>query len=361
MKFFKQCGQTIFGICLAFLIMEGVVRIATETTESSTTNDPQTGLLIYTPDSKFTALSRCYKNEIQINHQGFYAPAQPTSKEKNTFRIIVMGNSFVEAIQVGLEQNFTHLLEQKLNNQTTNKLKYEVVPIAFSGNGEYLDLLYYKKYAEQLQPDLVINLATDFLLAKNSTNTTYPPRFDNTGKLILDLPKNVRNEKVIALKNNLRHSKLAMNLYLRALMMKNNLEKSANTLASSSPALIPKTDTFSPDLLETEEKILNTFNQEVKSKNIPFVLVSWVGDIKDMSGHKDFSQGLQTIATKHQIPYLDLQPIILDRTAQEKIQPYWACDGHWNTTGHIWTADAIFEFLRSKPELIETKAKTGNH
>ncbi|MBA3965437.1 MAG: hypothetical protein H0X47_06640 [Nitrospirales bacterium] len=60
-----------------------------------------------------------------FNSHGFRDYERTYEKPKDTFRILIFGDSYVEALQVPLEESFPALLEQKLNGgSSTKKLRW---------------------------------------------------------------------------------------------------------------------------------------------------------------------------------------------------------------------------------------------
>lgn len=79
-------------------------------------------------------------------------------KPANTYRIITLGDSFVYGMWVNTSQNFSELLEDKLNNSPLceNNPKFEVINLGVPG----FDLIYalerYKDVGAKYNPDLII-------------------------------------------------------------------------------------------------------------------------------------------------------------------------------------------------------------
>lgn len=351
----RSVGQIALGVFLAALLTEGALQLFDRNTYSRFVNDPQSGLLTFLPNATLAVSGACYENTIRTNRLGLYAPEYVREKPANVFRIAFIGSSFVEAVQVPLEKNVTRILQEKMN-ASEGEVRYEVMPFAFSGNGTYLDLLYFRRFAAPYAPDLVIDLTTDFYLDKNAETATYPPRFDADGNLVLDLSEASKSDMVVGLKNVLRKSKLAMNLAKKGLLIKNLLTKIDTR--EGSEMLPPGTETHgavepSKALWDKEDAILRTFQRIAGENRAQFMLVSWVSDLKDMAAHTDFGKGLAAVSEKRGFPYLDLQPILLDREKREGQKPVLSCDGHWNETGHRWAAEELFAFLQAHPQLLK--------
>jgi hypothetical protein len=90
-----------------------------------------------------------------MNSAGFRDREHTIEKPPGVYRILILGDSMVEALQVPYEKSFPYLLEQKLNAMNSTA-QFEVISMGVSGWGtsnEYLALNY---YGLQYQPDMVI-------------------------------------------------------------------------------------------------------------------------------------------------------------------------------------------------------------
>jgi len=78
-------------------------------------------------------------------------------KPENSFRIIVLGDSFTEALQVNQGKNFCELLENKLNKELFSQCKYfEVLNAGMSNYSPIAEYLYLKRELLKLSPDMII-------------------------------------------------------------------------------------------------------------------------------------------------------------------------------------------------------------
>jgi len=115
---------------------------------------------IHSSDNKFKH-SYTEGERITIDHQtnglGFIGDEINIEKEEGTFRIIVLGDSFSEALQVPSDKNFSGQLQYLLNNRSHNKYKrIEVLNTGVSGYSPLNYYLYFKRELAQLKPDLVL-------------------------------------------------------------------------------------------------------------------------------------------------------------------------------------------------------------
>lgn len=85
-------------------------------------------------------------------------------KEKGTYRIITIGDSFTFGENVSTERNWTELIEDYLNiNLLCNKItKYEVINLGLYGYDTQYEVERYRMRGKKYNPDLVIWTFTDF-------------------------------------------------------------------------------------------------------------------------------------------------------------------------------------------------------
>jgi hypothetical protein len=95
-----------------------------------------------------------FKQTIQINSYGMRDREHTLEKIKGSFRILLLGDSFMEAYQVSLENSFPRLLEGILNSSFDRPI--EVVNASVSGWGTDDELLYLMRYGLQFNPDLIL-------------------------------------------------------------------------------------------------------------------------------------------------------------------------------------------------------------
>jgi hypothetical protein len=92
---------------------------------------------------------------IHFNSFGMPDIDHPLAKPPGTVRIAVLGDSFVEALQVNRENNFCGVLERNLNDAKLGK-KFEVLNFGASAYNLGQMYLRQKQQASQFQPDIVI-------------------------------------------------------------------------------------------------------------------------------------------------------------------------------------------------------------
>jgi len=103
----------------------------------------------------------------RANSLGFLDREPVVPKPPGTFRILVLGDSFVEAAQVAIPRKFPRLLEERLRHDFPGR-KIDVVALGYSGTGQANQLGFYEAFGRALQPDLVMLVVVNNDYANNS-------------------------------------------------------------------------------------------------------------------------------------------------------------------------------------------------
>jgi lysophospholipase L1-like esterase len=119
--------------------------------------------------------------EVHVNELGIRAPDSVSyTKSPDVYRILVLGDSFVEAVQVSYEQTFGQQLAELLNNAGASiqedVRRIEVINVGTGSWGNDQQLLWLRHEGYKYSPDLVI-LA--FFPANDYMNNYMPLEFTN--------------------------------------------------------------------------------------------------------------------------------------------------------------------------------------
>src|SRR5262249_39634656 len=105
--------------------------------------------------------------ETKINSLGF-ADAEPAlPKPKDTFRVAIVGDSFVEALQVPIEQKVQTLLAHSLRERYPER-QFDAVALGISGTGQANQLPFYERSRGPLAPAVVVLVFVNNDFANNS-------------------------------------------------------------------------------------------------------------------------------------------------------------------------------------------------
>ena len=144
-----------FGAALALLVLEAGVRVLHLVPDRFWQPDARLGtVLIPGASGVWTQEEHEFFVPVRINDAGRRDLDRSVDKPPGTFRILLLGDSFVEALQVPIEQTFARGLEQRLSAETGRRV--EVVSMGVSGYGTAGEYLWYRDVGRQFHADLVL-------------------------------------------------------------------------------------------------------------------------------------------------------------------------------------------------------------
>lgn len=141
----------IVTLSLAVGLAEAALRFTAPRATSIAAQDPY-GLALHYP-----GITRYLPNQDQtvtINSAGMRDEEHSREKPDGTFRILVLGDSFMEALQVAAEASLPQLLERELTRQAGRPV--EVINAGVSGWGTDDGLRYLTEYGLDYEPDLIV-------------------------------------------------------------------------------------------------------------------------------------------------------------------------------------------------------------
>lgn len=150
-------ASCVFGL----LCLEGVARVyysrlggGRERNERAryTEHDPFLGWR-KTPGARVNYERREYRTEVAVNALGERDAERSLRKPTGTFRILALGDSFVEGYSVALEDGLTRRLERRLSAPSC---RIEVLNTGTSGWSTDQEYLYFVRRGIDYQPDVVV-------------------------------------------------------------------------------------------------------------------------------------------------------------------------------------------------------------
>ncbi|MBI4039379.1 SGNH/GDSL hydrolase family protein [Candidatus Daviesbacteria bacterium] len=105
----------------------------------------------------FVTPTQEYYTWVTVNSQGWRDSEHQFNKEDKVFRIILIGDSFVENFQVPLAETFFKIVEKEINLANPGP-KVEIIALGLGDTGTAQQLQIIEKYASLYQPDLVVQL-----------------------------------------------------------------------------------------------------------------------------------------------------------------------------------------------------------
>ncbi len=292
-----------------------------------------------------------HKDGIRVpfayNNYGF-RDEDVVTKTPEMLRITMLGDSFLESLEVEYGRIFHELVEQRLQGRIGKNA--DVVAVASQGYSPAQELLAFRKYKKQLQPDIVLSI----FYSGNDFDDNLRRKFaylDNAGEL--QFPENqdtwLRGQ----------YLSLKRSLYERShlvFLVKNFMESHAHIkLAAAGKEESPQGDDYKRDIAT---KILVATKAEVEANAAEFAVV--IIPSRDEIQDQEFAWVATIVKAcdAHRIPCRDLSQHLTT-------EHYFPIDIHLNTVGHAIVADRIMDLLTEAFDLTasqnEKLAKRPNH
>ena len=145
----------LFGIGLALGVLDIGIRIANRRFPYFYRYDEARGWAL-NPDTQGV-----YRREghsfLRINSDGFRGPDYPKEKPPGTVRVAVIGDSYVEAMQVAEHKTFTSVIQRHLSaDPLLHGKKVEALNFGIDGYGTAQELITLRDHVWAYQPDIVV-------------------------------------------------------------------------------------------------------------------------------------------------------------------------------------------------------------
>lgn len=374
----------IVGVVVAIeLVMQLLAFLGVLRTDLTTTRS----IDYYSPYNRVYQTEEGFANGI-TNNYGRYAPEFELLPD--SYRIAVVGDSFVEGLQVAKEEQFGHLMEQRLVANGTGEAS-EVLQVGYPdlGPGIYLSTWMTEVMNQELSPNEAIvffDLGNDFQTV-DEAGLGYPYYyFDEDGSLVLELKYEYRDfheaehyvyrgykgfQPVLILKTN----------FLTARLLGNAFDNLLGRDEVPMPAYDGRTNFQIPRPIEA------VFNEESGADALEIaaaqvgmardlfakdgVAVKWVTNPaftpaffeqdtwNAMLGQSDLllpERRLQEAAEQAGVPFLGLGAYMAAQgLAPSDVQALYFKDGlgHLTPAGHAFVAEAIYECFYAQTVPVE--------
>jgi hypothetical protein len=353
----------------------------------------------FIPDKGTTYIPHAYYrhtkegfSEGRFNAHGFRDYERTYEKPVGVFRILILGDSNIEALQVQLEESFTAQLE-KLLNADASSTRFEVLGLGQSGFGTADEYIRYLNFGVAYDPDLVVVAfltGNDFrnnskLLNRQSVGFYYA--FDHDNHLLLD------RSAIDAYQNSLTYPKrlferlktkshlltlISERIYLfRRQLLETSFaaaygdedigDHKGKNLDLFSDLNIYRSDLPSQwkETVEITKEIILIFKKSAEEHGSRFLLLtlSNAEQVHPEIGQKlksrysvelDYEQPdriLEEFAKENKVAFLKLMPAFRDhhmKTGQYLHGFGSSHAGHWNQAGHRLAAELTFQFLKKQ-------------
>lgn len=302
-----------------------------------------------------------YSARIRTNSLGFRDLERSPAKPEGTVRVALLGDSFVEAIQVPLEKTAGQLLEAQLN-ATGQPPRYEVLNFGISNYGVGQYLLTWERFARAFDPDYVVVLVGGYQLQRTVSGYEIG-RFHHTSQRALWIRPTFRlqdgrlvrepaadyqafvtaQRELIAGEfggSRIRRRETSLFGHLAKTLWTRHAAVGKALAAPSAPGPGARAPDAGP-LLAVNLRILEVLARQVKGRGGRMVLAdagSYFGTPSKTS------EALKRLCNEHEIGYVPLGDRLLEANRTGRATR-WAHDGHFNEAGNQVFAASLSEWM----------------
>jgi hypothetical protein len=370
---------TVAAVLSALLLCELVLRLLGVSFPVLRWTDPIRGVA-HIPNSKSISGPRDKPFLVTINSDGWRGPDVALQHPNGTFRIALLGDSFIEAFEVPFESTIGEVLERRLARLRGTRV--EVLNFGHGGYGTTQELLTLQHEVWKYSPDLILlavttgnDISDNFRPLKHAD---YVPYYVYRGtELVLDTSflrsRGYRSRTLWTRKLSgvIQHSRVAQVLNRARIVQRTGAIQRAEAAAvwgdevglRDEVEVPPTTDTWR-EAWKVTEGILELMSKQCNQHHVPFAMVTLtrgiqVTPIREKKlkfmrelGVKDLyypERRLTDFGHRHEIPVLNLAPVMAKQAEDRQVFFHAFRDslgvGHWNVEGHRVAGELIASWL----------------
>jgi hypothetical protein len=319
-----------------------------------------------------------YTSYVRMSSQGLRDREIPVPKPEGTYRLLVLGDSFVEGAQVAMDETLPKQLERLLGGGQGGNRPLDAVNAGNAGFGTAQELLFLEREGPVYRPDLVIlvfyvdNDAANNgirIARKYNLDTTHRPFFvlDDNNQLrptplapiepepygaVRDLLRN--HSLIFAVSENLMTAKVSAKRYHAMRMDKDptmyridppNEWKAAWEVTE---ALLARART-SAEAIGAELLVVAAPSQfQIYDEDFSELLKTGNQSEREKYSQEAPNRRLAEVAERANVRLLDLLPGIRAAAATSDTPLYYREDGHWTPAGHALAARLVNAYLHEE-------------
>lgn len=340
---------SVFTFFMLFMLLELFLRISKIQSDNFIKQDPVLGWN-HLANKEGYSVGKDFKVKRRLNKDGFIGRDYSYTKQPDTYRIVIAGDSLTEGFQVNEADTYSALIESKINNAGLDK-KVEVLNMGIAGYGTQRELYVFEKKGLRFNPDLLI-LA--FFVGNDFT--------DNIGE---NINREARFTAFQEFKNDIKLFVRNHFSAWRFVLQQKSRNKFLNFLKNNNNSMIKSSTTTDPlfqkEYSEDTQKMINRSKElllafkkladENKKDHLVLILPS-AGQIYFEGDDNFYSEKINEVLKNYfklqKIKYIDLLPEFKNYyKLKPKIPLYLPRDGHPSENGHLVIADKVVDYLKN--------------
>jgi hypothetical protein len=323
-----------------------------------------------------------YFARVRFNQLGLRDPRDSYEKPPGTFRILLLGDSFMEAIQVEQHETTAARLEQRLRASRPGQ-HIEVINAGVAGWSTGIEGLYLEHEGYRFQPDLVLvsffvgnDLHDNYYklqLAGDDLDLAVKPYFglDQSGNVVTRNPPPAPPPPT-GLLPALRACCKLWNVFETGVLNRFGDGHGNTPLWAAAPMEAHTRALYDVEPAgewkegwEITRQLFGRLKAHTDAMGVPLAVLvipdspqlderGWrelIGSRRISSGRAELdapNQHVAQIAQKYSLPVLDLLPILQQESGGEPRRYYFQTDQHWNRDAHALAARELERFLSER-------------
>lgn len=291
--------------------------------------------------------SQCFSVKVSTNSKGFRDIEWDESQKGG---VAILGDSFMEAIQVNDNQTTASIVRDVLG--------IKVINTGISSYGTISQIETYKKYIKHQEPDIV-----SLFFYKNDINDNDCKNNIGSNNTVTKSCANLNENNELLINKNFYRAygssdlKLFIKKYCQTCILVKkgfNILKISNQINNIEPINNQENTDFKKDkswlITENALNILKNIIENDKSK---FLIILIPSD-------KNTDEQIEKMFIDLNIKYIKLEEIFNKYTQLHNLSDpkySYSCDGHWNPLGHYLSANVLAEFIIKETNLISNQYK----
>jgi hypothetical protein len=344
----KKISKTIFFLFITILFFEFFLRFTEITLPSFVYDSPKFGRIQKPGADYFNILAEGF-GMGKVNKFGYLGPAYPKHKDQNTLRIALVGDSFVEGIQVFDRQHYRHILEKKLSNLLNKNV--EVLNFGVGGynlRDIYIDL---RQRLLTYNPNIILIFIRAGNFFQNDKNPGPDLELVNDSLLI---EYNYKNSKQYKLRKEFQ--------ILRDYSIGNLIKESYEEYYRKNyqkilfgrfydlfyPTISPNEDEENDNIPDNNYKINKAILEKIRDYNSSSLKIFIVRTTK-------YQANYDNLISKLHLSVIELDSLLFKYSKGTDILNYWKGSGrtgHWNQKAHSiignYLANYLYSYLKRK-------------
>jgi hypothetical protein len=319
--------------------------------------------------------AREFSVPVKTNSIGFRDIERTIAKPTDASRVVLLGDSMVEALQVPFDKTAGHLLEQRLNafakSATTKPVKmYEVLNFGVSNYGVGQYLLTWEEYASKFNPEYVFIFVAEIHM-KRTVSKYEPSAFSASTKPLWVRPTfriekgalvrepardvdgfiNVQNELIrneFGEKRVVRQSHglfiaPALNISPWRSLMEIQRRLSPHPQDAETRTQTTRFDPVDETTLDINLRVIEELGREVKKAGAQLIVIDASRYFRYLKW-ETLTTTLESFCAEKGFGWIPLGDELL--TAEKKgISTRWPYDQHFNETGNAMFAEAMYRWI----------------